>query len=229
MNVVVDTRDIEPKYLVNLVTIVNGQQVPLPGCLTAEQAAQAQSYLDKDDYRPYRDEEKAGYLAYLNFLKNHKTIEIVPANHAAFDPSKYTTQPDIVDDPVLPVVPNYEVGDAGSGIQVNTDALRTFAKNLDELKKYVVLARDKVKLVDARPGFFSDAAELKKNVSNLKRDSELLLTGMAESFVDLQTDIGTLVKEYDTVEELNALSSEDLAAIFKESFGDISGLGGKSG
>lgn len=127
----------------------------------------------------------------------------------------------------LPVVVN-TTGEPGGDVSVSIEALKQFSTNVGTYKVHVDRALTALKNVDVKPGFFGAGQNIVVKVQGtskaigLKGDTEKFLKAVNALIFDLQTDIGNLILEYNTTEEWNELTTNQLNEAFNESFSNFS-------
>jgi hypothetical protein len=131
--------------------------------------------------------------------------------------------PNLADPPKVPGAH----GEKGGAMAVNTEALMLFGTNMLQLKGMIDTSVGYVDLVNVKPGVFYDGIVLRDKVMGadqtpgLKYDTRDFMRNAAETLWDLNTEITKLVRDYDTVEELNGISTQKLEKIMAESYSDI--------
>lgn len=141
--------------------------------------------------------------------------------------------PPVVDVPLPPKVP----GDGGDGkfngpgkISVNTQALKTFADNLETLRTSLAQsAGAKVKDLDIKPGAFSVAYAMRRRIAYsannadkvLKNDLHEYFRGLDIELANIRDAVRKLVADYDNTEDLNKLGADKLNTIMTEPFSYI--------
>lgn len=127
----------------------------------------------------------------------------------------------------LPVVVN-TTGESGGDVSVSIEALKQFSTNVGAYKVHIDRALTAIKNVHVKPGYFGAGQNIVVKVQGtgdaigLKGDTEGFLKAVNALIYDLQTDIGNLILEYDTTEEWNALTTNQLNQAFEESFSNFS-------
>lgn len=131
--------------------------------------------------------------------------------------------PPVAEPPKAPAAGSAEA----TQLAVNTDALAVFRQNLGALREMIATSRGYVEQVDVKPGAFYSGFRVRDQVNGkeenpgLKWDTVSFMDNSVQALVDLEHDLGKLIIDYDTAEELNGLSVERLNSIMSESFADI--------
>ncbi|MEU4745975.1 hypothetical protein AB0G02_36705, partial [Actinosynnema sp. NPDC023658] len=108
--------------------------------------------------------------------------------------------------------PPRTTGPTGATV-VNTEALKTFARNLRRLKELLVEALDKVRRIQLAPGAFYHAGQLVGKVTGpggLAPSVEEFLLKAIDALEVTALDLERLAHDYDTTEELNGLTAVKL-------------------
>lgn len=132
--------------------------------------------------------------------------------------------PDEPADP--PKVPGQD-GGKGGDLAVNTEAITLFGKNMLELQVLIDTSIEYVKLVDLKPGVFYDGVLLRDKIMSgdrtpgLKGDTFDFMRNTSTAMEHIHADITKLVRDYDTAEELNGVSTQKFEKIMTDSFRDI--------
>jgi hypothetical protein len=127
----------------------------------------------------------------------------------------------------LPVVVN-TTGESGGDVSVSIEALKQFSTNVGAYKVHIDRALTALNNVSVKPGVFGAGQNLVVKVQGrgetigLKGDTEKFLKAVNALIYDLQTDIGNLILEYDTTEEWNTMTTNQLSEAFNESFSNFS-------
>lgn len=156
----------------------------------------------------------------------------------SYDPNKtYTTNPDGTptgDGVTPPEVPAPVAGgEEGRGdLVVNTDAISTFRGNLAKLQQVLATTQTDVENMPAiKPGYFGLGGTMYRTVigdsgaPGLQANTSEFLHGTVNTFDKLMTDIDTMVKQYNTAEDLSTLSADKLNKVFDDAFTSINNLG----
>jgi hypothetical protein len=130
-----------------------------------------------------------------------------------------------VDDP--PTVPGDDGEGGGTDLRVNTEALSLFARNIGLLQTSIDTSLGYVNDVHLKAGNFGAGYALEKSINGgtgLRTDTSNFMRSVRDTIQDIRDDIGVLIVDYDTAEELNGITADKLGTVFTESFGDIGGL-----
>jgi hypothetical protein len=125
-----------------------------------------------------------------------------------------------------PKVPGQD-GGKGGGLAVNTEAIMLFGRNMLELQVLIDTSIEYVKLVDVKPGVFYDGVLLRDKIMSgdrtpgLKGDTFDFMRNTSTAMEHIHADITKLVRDYDTAEELNGVSTQKFEKIMTDSFRDI--------
>lgn len=128
-----------------------------------------------------------------------------------------------------PPVPRSDGPGANNGeVAVDTSAFTQFVTNLGALKAMIDTSRGHVKNVNVQAGNFGAGYELSRVVNlpqgGLRSDTVAFMDSAFEVLHDVGTVMSRLAADYDSVEEINGISSNDLALLFQESYDGIAGL-----
>ena len=137
----------------------------------------------------------------------------------------------------LPSVPNPpkpgEGADAGIGVDQN--ALRTFAGKLKQLQDLVRQIKTDVDGVTITPGNFGAGFALNAAVNGSANDPEnggvkdklsKSLERINQVLFDIQDDAEATAKQYDSIEDMNSMTADQLNKVFRESFSEVGPQGG---
>ncbi|GAA3464474.1 hypothetical protein ACFFSW_18340 [Saccharothrix longispora] len=136
-------------------------------------------------------------------------------------PPAGTYQGDVpdLDDRVPP--PPRKTGDTGATV-VSTDALRTFARNLRQLRELLEEALKTLRGVDIAPGAFYHATDLTtKLTGGLVPSVEEFLIKAIDALEMTARNLEQLAHDYDTTEELNGLTAVKLNEHIQDAVGYI--------
>jgi hypothetical protein len=179
------------------------------------------------------DDEKSGFQAYesqLDYLGDTPDASYLkPGNFN--QNTEYGNPP--TPPPASDLPPPINGGSEHNGnLSVNTDALKQFSKNLETLRGNITKAKAAVQNVVVKPGQFAAAAKMSQTING--PDGEVVMSGdlstaaglrgqvynfldnADKAFTDLQTDIGNLIDQYSSVEELNGTSAAQLTSTFQD-------------
>ncbi|MEV5543059.1 hypothetical protein AB0L13_40190 [Saccharopolyspora shandongensis] len=199
----------------------------------------------------YRGDYKAANDAWVKFGKvedEHRDDKVFDKDNPDLPPPKYnekgpdgTYKPPPIEVPPPPKVP----GDSGDGkfkgpgkIAVNTQALKTFADNLDKIREDLLKpAKGKVKDLDVKPGGFKLAYDLRHSITTgsgntdkgLKTDLDQYTGDLDIQLANIRDEVRKLVTDYNNTEDLNKLGADKLNSIMTESFSYIDGGSKKPG
>lgn len=127
--------------------------------------------------------------------------------------------------------PKYD-GSGGDGeVTVNTDALRQFSAFLDRLGEPLKTLKTDVDKVAVHPGAFYQAFHLKNAVHSdpsLQTNTSKVIAQTLDAFASIKQGITKLIAEYDSAEELNSVSAEDLKKVLSSASTIITKLSGTS-
>lgn len=118
---------------------------------------------------------------------------------------------------------------------VNTDAMKTFAKNLDGLiadGSPLLQARDSLEQVNVKAGGFRSAVTLANEVSgggsNLRDATRLTLQNTIDAIADLVDGLNRAASHYDNAEDLNNMNSQDFSTYLGQAGGQINAISGNN-
>jgi hypothetical protein len=129
----------------------------------------------------------------------------------------------------MPEAPDTD-GSDGNSIRIDTDILEKFANNVMLLDGFLDLALTELAKVNIAPGVFGAGTHLHgvyvgtAEAQGLHGNLVAFIKSLKETFYDIKADVGNMVLDYKTTEDIAEMTSEQLEAAFKESFGDITGL-----
>lgn len=139
-------------------------------------------------------------------------------------------------------VKEYKGGDGkGGNFVVTTEAIEHFRRQLDLVAPQgknglIWQAIKKLDDIDLKPGTFGKAVRIEGVIDGtttgtttdggLKGNTRNFLANFHEALFDLNTNLGALIREYDSAEEFNKLTGEQLDGVLHEAWGDIQNLGG---
>jgi len=147
-------------------------------------------------------------------------------------PEKPTVPEDKPKDPHekdMPAAQNTE-GTNGNTIRIDTDVMETFSGNVLKLEKYLNDSLTELGKINLAPGIFGAGTNLygvyvgKGEAQGLHGNVQAFIKSLKETFFDLRADVDTMVSDFKTSEEIAEMTTEQLEAVFKESFGGITGL-----
>ncbi|MEV0058109.1 hypothetical protein AB0I53_22330 [Saccharopolyspora sp. NPDC050389] len=103
----------------------------------------------------------------------------------------------------------------GPGVHVSTEALRTFATNLRSMLEPLNTAKWHIESVKLAPGTFLDAAELTGKVfggasDGIQPTTLRFINTAQQAITKTAEELERLASEYQTAEELNAATGQDL-------------------
>lgn len=118
-------------------------------------------------------------------------------------------------------------GKGGDGaVAVNTQALRTFAENVEALRVMIEDANKETQKVDVKPGGFHLAYKLREkimgswagdgNVTGLKHEVDSYMRHLEIGLRNVSEEVRKLVVDYDNTEDLNKLTTSKLDSIMQE-------------
>ena len=122
-----------------------------------------------------------------------------------------------------PDIPRY--GDGDGPVSVHTPALRLAGANIGSLDTWFSDARVRLEDVDVRAGAFYEAETLEETVGskgkdkglNLKRASVDSVVTWRDTVIAVNQGCSELAGKYDTIEQLNTMTADDL----KKGFGTV--------
>jgi hypothetical protein len=139
-------------------------------------------------------------------------------------------------------VKEYKGGDGkGGNFVVTTEAIEHFRRQLDLVAPQgenglIWQAIKKLDGIDLKPGTFGKAVRIEGVIDGtttgtttdggLKGNTRDFLVNFHEALFDLNTNLGALIREYDSAEEFNKLTGEQLDGVLSEAWGDVQNLGG---
>ncbi|WP_146214582.1 hypothetical protein [Streptomyces sp. ICBB 8177] len=107
-------------------------------------------------------------------------------------------------------------GAPGSGTSVDTPSMLLFADNVDKLIQPAKDAATKLQGVQAEPGAFYHANQIRTKVNGLNADSGLkeqyikVFQDLAQGLGDLRDGVKQLAQKYTTLEEAGTMKATDL-------------------
>ena len=131
-------------------------------------------------------------------------------------------------------VPAMGTGGSKAPISVDQNALQRFKKNVTQLENILVdLETAFAPVTDVTPGKFGHAFALKRSLIGSGKNSgngmfEALhkhVSDLKQLMWDVGDDMDATIVDYDSVEELNKLTADQLNERFHESFKDLGDLG----
>jgi hypothetical protein len=179
-------------------------------------------------------EEKAAVSKYADLAPNWQTPEGSTSDQpkwqqdghdATYKPeSNYTGLGDGATTPEVPAP--VAGGEEGRGdLVVNTEAIKTFRQNLGQLQEILAKTQGNVEgMAPIKPGYFGLGGAMYRAIigdggaPGLQKNTGDFLHNTVNTFEKLMTDIDTMIKEYDTTEELSTLSAEKLNQAFDDAF-----------
>ena len=127
--------------------------------------------------------------------------------------------------------PKYD-GSANDGqVTVNTDALRQFSTFLDSLSEPLKTLKIEVDKIAVHPGAFFQAFHLKNAVHtdpSLQTNTSKAIAQTLDAFATIKQGITKLTAEYDSAEELNSASADDLNKVLGRANTIINQMSGTS-
>ncbi|OZM70832.1 hypothetical protein CFN78_23215 [Amycolatopsis antarctica] len=132
---------------------------------------------------------------------------------------------------VVPDTVNFEEGGRGGGVQVSTEALKSFANYLADVKTELQNnGLSKIREIDIKPGSFYDAFNLRTRLGiegdsgggsgggsgGVKVATEKFIVDAINALDAVSDDLLKLASQYDTAEELNAATGKDLGEHMKD-------------
>lgn len=127
--------------------------------------------------------------------------------------------------------PKYGENGNDGNVTVNTDALRQFSAFLDKLAEPLNTVKLQVDKVSVHPGAFFQAFHLKNAVHTdpaLQTNTSKAITQTLDAFALIKRGITKLVAEYESTEELNSASADDLNKILGDAKNVINKMSGNS-
>jgi hypothetical protein len=129
----------------------------------------------------------------------------------------------------MPAAPSTD-GSSGNSIRIDTETLEKFANNVMLLDNVLDLALAELAKVNIAPGIFGAGTNLygvyvgKGEAQGLHGNLLAFIKSLKETFYDIKADMDNMVLDYKTTEDIAEMTSDQLEAAFKETFGDIKGL-----
>jgi hypothetical protein len=125
--------------------------------------------------------------------------------------------------------PNHEV-------TVSTEALNYFANQLDQIvgdgTGILFDAHNELKNVEMKPGGFAKAEVLRQVIegvsakdSGLRGDAMGLMLALHEALYAVKTNMRQMVRDYDTTEEFNGMTAQQLSKAMDAAWGKIGNVG----
>lgn len=120
-------------------------------------------------------------------------------------------------------------------LAVSVDALEHFARQLDEIvgseSDLTLDAQKKLNKIDLKPGGFAKAELLRQCIAGaspkdlgLCGDTVKLLKAVGNALYEIKVSIRALIKEYDSVEDFNKLTVQQLDKVMAGAWTEISGM-----
>jgi hypothetical protein len=181
------------------------------------------------EYSAGTPEEKATHDKVEQLVNEWKDGK--PPTLSGNEPNPDTEMPedkpkDPLDDPAVLPPPLNTSGEKGGSVTVSTEALRQFAKNLKVLEDLVVKEHTAVKDVKIAPGTFGAGVHISAAIqTGLRGDTLRFLQSVSETFTYIRADIETLITDYDSTEEWNGITAQQLNNVFNDAFTNISHYG----
>jgi hypothetical protein len=107
--------------------------------------------------------------------------------------------------------PNYEGGGGDGDIQINTDDLRSFSKFLSNFEPPLRELQTRINNLSVSPGAFYQAYHLRQSIhsdTGLGPATLKVIDQSLDTITHIQKAITEMIAEYDTIEELNSMTSE---------------------
>ncbi|MGW4826376.1 hypothetical protein ACWEOG_02250 [Amycolatopsis japonica] len=129
-----------------------------------------------------------------------------------------------------PVVRN---GTNGAATTVDVPAMNNFASALEQLEGPLREAISQLRTVDVHPGAFYHANQIRSKVNGtgdtgLKASYLASLDSVLEGVMDIRNGIRTLSQKYQSTEDQNKVTAEDVQQQMKEAQGDFGHVGQSS-
>jgi len=116
-------------------------------------------------------------------------------------------------------------GKGGSGTtSVDTPSMLLFASNCEQLIDPVKRAKLALKNVQVAPGAFFHANQLKSKVNGLQSSLLVILDDLEDGLTDLCEGVRLLGKQYDTTEEQNKITAQELEEHMHGAISDFGAL-----
>ena len=129
----------------------------------------------------------------------------------------------------LPPVPGDTTHPGRGVVTVSTQAIRTFATNMQLLEEPIRTALNGMNGVDVRAGAFNQAFVLAQRIEGdgeLRDSTRTVLTKALNALVEIRQACNRLVAEYDTAEELNGADADRFGELVLGATTVINGMGG---
>lgn len=182
-------------------------------------------FAGSDNYTP---EDKATHDRVEKMVNEYNDSKTPPDLTGNTKVDTVTYPEDKVVDPKTEGMPKVldSAGDKGSAVTVSTAALTTFRDNMAELAKIVATQYASVKTVDIKPGTFGAGAYISDAIQKgLRNDTLRFLQSVQETLAYIQTDINTLITNYDTTEERMAMDGQALNNLFNNAWSNVNQYG----
>jgi hypothetical protein len=178
------------------------------------------------EYSTGSDAEKATYDKVEKLVDNYdqsRTPPTVP-NQPGVDTAQYPDGPPAPPkDTDMPAALNTS-GGSGDDVSVSTEALRTFAKNLKLLEDLVNTEHTSVQSVAIKPGTFGAGVYISNAIQKgLRGDTLSFLQSVGSTFTFIRADIETLIADYDSTEERQKITVQQLNNLFNDAFSNVNG------
>jgi len=207
------------------------------------------NYPNRFNFEGYTQEEKDAYNYYKNEVIETEHWKKIVAEYQKTSANKdsvdYETKPGennnygVNNDSgfVPPVV--HEWSDSqkqGNGVAVNTQALQHFVKQLEAIEPdgtggLAWKARAEIEKVNVKPGGFAKAELLRRKIQGtggnddgLRGDTMELLMTVHQAIYNLRKNLTDMIKEYETGEELNKMTGDQLTEAMETAWAEIAKL-----
>jgi len=198
----------------------------------------AENYTPEEQaaYKFYR-EEVIEYEAWKKLVQEYWNENSDGVTFDKFDDSKqYIDKPGSGFTP--PTVTEYSGGNnKNHELSVSVEALEYFVRQIEQIigkdgrSGMLLDAKKLLTSFEMRPGGFAKAEVLRRKIvganaddPGLRGDSMALLQVVHEALYQIKENLRTLIKEYDSAEEFNKLTTQQLDEVMGGAWGKISGL-----
>ncbi|AGL14100.1 hypothetical protein [Actinoplanes sp. N902-109] len=199
---------------------------------------------DRDDYS---SDENAAYDWYSNDVIEHDHWKALVENYqkdqgSTVKPDAYNPDKQYIDKNDGGFKPPEGTGEYTGGnnpnheLTVSTEALNYFANQLDKVvgdgTGVLYDARNQLNKVEMKPGGFAKAEVLRQKIegvsandAGLRGDTMGLMLTLHEALYAVKTNLRQMVRDYDTAEEFNGMTAQQLGDAMDKAWGKIGNVG----
>jgi hypothetical protein len=176
------------------------------------------------EYSTGSDAEKATYEKVEKLVENYDTNRTPPAlpTQSTVGGVAYPDDPPLAPkDTGMPAPLNTADG-SSNDVAVSTQALRDFANNLKVLEDLVTTEHSSVEQIAIRPGTFGAGVFITTAIQQgLRNDTLNFLRSVGDTFRRVRADMETLITDYDSTEDRQKMTVQQLNNLFNDAFTDI--------